>query len=80
MKRLTFWFLAFFLVAVVLQVANGSYGADVGWECDAASHYMNGLLIRDYLAQGAPSSPMSYAMNYYGHYPKVGIGQWPPLF
>ena len=37
-------------------------------------------MVRDYIAQGFPSSPTAFAQNYYAHYPKVGLGHWPPAF
>ncbi|NNE44124.1 MAG: hypothetical protein HKN12_07935, partial [Gemmatimonadetes bacterium] len=43
-------------------------------------HYVTGLMIRDYVAGLAPGSPMTYAEDYYLHYPKVAFGHWPPVF
>lgn len=37
-------------------------------------------MVRDYIAQGFPSNPTAFAQNYYAHYPKVGLGHWPPVF
>jgi hypothetical protein len=37
-------------------------------------------MIRDYLLAVPWTSPLDYARNYYGHYPKIAIGNWPPLF
>jgi hypothetical protein len=43
---------------------------------DEPTHLMNGLLVRDYLAGGFPSSPLAFAKKYYLHYPKIAIGMW----
>jgi hypothetical protein len=37
-------------------------------------------MVHDYLIHGLGSSPVSYAREYYAHYPKVAIGNWPPGF
>ncbi len=37
-------------------------------------------MIRDYLAAGLPQPPLEYAKQYYQHYPKIGLGHWPPTF
>lgn len=47
---------------------------------DAAAHYVTSLMIRDYVALGAPASPVEFAGNYYLHYPRVAFGIWPPLY
>jgi hypothetical protein len=38
---------------------------------DEAAHFMNGLLIRDYLTQGLGNNPMHFAEQYYLSYPKL---------
>jgi 4-amino-4-deoxy-L-arabinose transferase-like glycosyltransferase len=37
-------------------------------------------MIRDYLVQGFPGNPVSFAKAFYLHYPRVAFGLWPPLF
>lgn len=46
---------------------------------DEPSHFMTGLMIRDYAARAFPSNPIRFAKQYYLHYPKVAFGSWPPL-
>jgi len=71
---------AFFLaLALAAQWAAGVYTSDLNGG-DEASHFINGLLVHDYIADGFPGNPVSYAIGYYLHYPKVAIGHWPPLF
>ncbi len=76
-------FTALYLLCLALalagQVAFGGYSSDLYWK-DEASHYINGLLIHDYVAEGFPGNPIDYAIQYYLHYPKVAIGHWPPLY
>lgn len=76
-------FIAYFLFALIAAVAGqalaGAYASDLHWS-DEASHYVNGLLIHDYIAHGLLNNPIHFAIGYYANYPKVAIGHWPPLF
>ena len=64
---------------VLLQWIGGAYSAEFSGYPDEPSHYLSGLMIRDYLASGFPVSPVPYAENYYLHYPKIAFGMWGPL-
>ena len=68
------------LIFGVLQGAGGAYAAGFDGDPDEPSHVMTGLLIRDYLAQWPSGSPLTWAEQYYVHYPRVAFGHWPPLF
>ena len=65
---------------IVLQSLRGAYTSGFGADPDEPAHYVTGLLVRDYLAQGLRQHPMRFAENYYIHYPRVALGQWPPAF
>jgi hypothetical protein len=71
--------LCFLLVAGIQHWSGASQGAFDGYP-DEPSHYLGGLIVRDYLAAGLPMSPRAYAINYYLHIPYFAIGYWPPLF
>jgi GT2 family glycosyltransferase len=47
---------------------------------DEAAHVVTSLMVREYARsavwEGQP--PMRFARHYYRHYPKVGLGHWPP--
>jgi hypothetical protein len=73
-------FLVFLAAAVSLQWFAGAYGADFAGDPDEPAHYVTGLMVRDYIAAGMPGPPLRYAQAYYSHYPKVGLGHWPPVF
>ena len=60
-----------FLVTVGLQWFASAYSSEFGSDPDESSHYVTGLLVRDYIAQGFPSSPLRFAEDYYLHYPRV---------
>ena len=77
-------FLTMALVALMLvrsmQIHADADQASFGAYPDEPSHYLSGLMVRDYIAHGFPGSPVQYAMNYYLHVPYFAIGHWPPLF
>jgi hypothetical protein len=65
---------------VFLQWLAGALTAEFSGYPDEASHYISGLLVRDYAAAGFPSGPMGFAQDFYMRYPYMAIGHWPPLF
>ena len=68
------------LVAVALLQWQPAPFAEFSGYPDEASHYLSGLLVRNYIAAGFPSSPIPYAEKFYIQYPYIGIGHWPPFF
>ena len=64
---------------VLLQWMGRAYQSEFGAFPDEPAHFITGLMIRDYVASGCPSSPIEYAEDYYLHYPKVAFGMWGPL-
>ena len=81
-RGLVFAILAVLALAVIVfqQQAGGAFVAEFSANnADEASHYVTGLLFTDYARAGFPS-PLAFARDYYLHYPKVGIGHWPPLY
>ena len=64
----------------IFHIASGSPGAELGSHPDEAAHFVTGLMVRDYLTSGFHESPLKYADSYYMHYPKIGLGIWPPFF
>jgi len=63
-----------------LQWRANAYESEFGGNADEPAHYVTGLMVHDYVAQGFPGAPVAFARNYYVHYPKVALGHWPPLF
>jgi 4-amino-4-deoxy-L-arabinose transferase-like glycosyltransferase len=72
--------LLLFAVTVLLHWYIGTFHSEFGRYQDEGMHYVTGLLIHDYVASGDWKHPMAFARNYYLHFPKVGLGQWPPVF
>jgi hypothetical protein len=75
----------FFLYAAVLtlglQIKDGAFLAEL---CtvypDEAPHYVNGLLIANYVSEELGQPPLAFAKTFFLHFPKVSIGHWPPFF
>jgi hypothetical protein len=63
-----------------LQWSSGAYQSDIGVHADEASHYVTGLMVRDYFLHGLGRNPMAFVQDYYDHYPKVALGHYPPGF
>lgn len=67
-------------LAVALQWADGAFERPWTTEPDEASHFLNGLMARDYFVSGMGEHPLRYAERYYAHYPRIALGHYPPLF
>jgi hypothetical protein len=68
------------IFVAVFHLVSGSPFAELGSHPDEAAHYVTGLMVHDYLAGGMHGSPLHFADDYYRHYPKIGLGIWPPFF
>ena len=73
-------FVVFLAFAVILQALSGAYAVDFAGNPDEPAHYVTGVMVRDYLAAFPWQPPMTFARNFYSHYPIVAIGHWPPMF
>lgn len=73
-------FCVLFLAVIAVQITAGAYHGERDNYSDEAAHFMNGLLVRDYLRDGLGQNPIKFAEEYYLNYPKIAPGMWPPLF
>jgi hypothetical protein len=73
-------FLFFALAASALHILAGTYGSECGRFGDEGMHFVTSLFLKDFLLSGQWSQPMQFARDFYLHFPKVGLGNWPPLF
>jgi len=78
-RRLAVFGFALVLV-IAVQAWTGAARVERGIYSDDAAHFMNGMLVRDYLLQAPGSDPVAFAEQYYIHYPKIAPLMWPPLF
>jgi hypothetical protein len=65
---------------VTLQALGGAYASGFGGYPDESMHLVTSLMVRDFIAGLDFHHPWQFAQEYYLHYPKVGIGHWPPVF
>ena len=65
-------FLALIVVAVIAQWLTGVYRSDLSQWPDEGAHYINGLLVHDYVIEGLPGSPLSTELAIY----EVGISYY----
>lgn len=81
-----FWsimmFIFIYLVVLFFQCEEVAFTNEFGGHPDEAAHYVTGLMVSDYLSSvfNNAQDPLTYAKNYYYHYPKVAFGHWPPVF
>lgn len=72
-------FVGYLAVAVLLHAWLGGFQSDHGAFEDEPAHLVTALMLRDWFASGALLEPRAFVEAYYVHYPKVGLGQWPPV-
>jgi hypothetical protein len=60
----------------VMVSAHSWYAGFSG--ADEPSHFLNGYFISNYIKWHLGSNPLAFATEYYVHYPKISIGNWPP--
>ncbi|MBI4904576.1 MAG: glycosyltransferase [Acidobacteria bacterium] len=65
-------------VAAITQIGSGAYTADFAGHPDEPAHFVSAVMVSRFLDTPF-QSPLHFASRYYAHYPKVGIGHWPPL-
>jgi hypothetical protein len=78
--RGVFFCAAIFCLLIAMQYRSRAFWADVAADSDEPAHVTTSLMVRDYLVQAFPHSPLAFARDFYAHYAKVAIGHWPPLF
>jgi len=79
-------------LALTFQRLQDAWTSEFGGHPDEAGHYVTGLFVRDAVAwagnglvsgfgeHGAVAGGKAFAEKYYKHYPKIGLGVWPPFF
>jgi Dolichyl-phosphate-mannose-protein mannosyltransferase len=73
-------FLVYFGFTLTLLRVSGAFQSGFDHHADEPPHFVTGLMLRDYVAQGFPTTPMAFATDFYLHYPQVAFGHWPPVF
>jgi 4-amino-4-deoxy-L-arabinose transferase-like glycosyltransferase len=65
--------------AAVMTFITAARDEDFWWS-DGPSFALNGEMLRDYLASGFRLDPMSFALEWFRHYPALSISLYPPIF
>lgn len=47
---------------------------------DESAHFLNSYFISSYLKGHIGGNPLTFATDFYVHYPKISIGHWPPAY
>lgn len=71
------------LALVALQGGSGAWGGEFDRHEDDAPHYVSALAVHDFVVAGpvlAPGQWLDWLGQFYLHYPKMTLGQWPPLY
>jgi glycosyltransferase involved in cell wall biosynthesis len=68
------------VVLLAVQISGGAFQAEFSGHPDEPAQFVSGLMVYDYLANLPRENPISWAGQYYLHYPQVAIGHWPPGF
>jgi hypothetical protein len=66
--------------AFAIQFAVGAYRVGLGSYSDEPAHFLNALVLRDYLTTAFGTNPIDFARDFYFSYPKIAPIVWPPLF
>ena len=71
------WFL---LLLVTIVLSRGMTKGEPSYANDETRHVMNGVFMRDLMADMPLKHPMQYAYEYYSKYPAIALPHWPPFF
>jgi hypothetical protein len=66
-------------VCIAVQLAVGAYRSDHSQAGDEAAYFVSSLMIADYFAHHLLSNPLTFASEYYRHFPRVTVGHYPPM-
>ena len=82
LEKLVPWlvFVIVLLEVCVLQWIGGAYSSGFGGHPDEAAHFVSAIMVLDFVkGLGGHHQPVAFARDFYLHYPKVAIGNWPPF-
>jgi 4-amino-4-deoxy-L-arabinose transferase-like glycosyltransferase len=68
-------------IAIALQgrMAAGVLASDLAAP-DPPAQFTTGVMVHDYLRYALWSNPVAFAESFYVRFPKVALGQWPPVY
>ena len=68
------------LILVAIPMLREINKGELHLNVDETRHAMGGVFLHDFLRDFPLRWPLQYAYEYYGKYPAVSIGHWPPGF
>lgn len=68
------------ILLLVIQTLGSAWTAEFDGFPDESAQFVSGQLLRQFVITMHVHDPMGWAGQYYLHYPKVGIGHWPPAY
>ncbi len=63
-----------------MQYTGGAWTAEFDGYPDESAQFVTGRMVWEYMRDLPRENPVSWAGQYYLHYPKVAMGHWPPLY
>ncbi|MDF1837685.1 MAG: glycosyltransferase family 39 protein [Planctomycetota bacterium] len=73
------WLGLYLLLALGGRYMAGAHLDGYGSYEDEPAHMVTASMMRGYATAPDPLNPLAYVKDYYLHFPKVGVGQWPPV-
>ena len=71
---------AYLCFCLLVQATTGAWRADFSEYPDEPSHFVGAAMVRTWLMSGHWFTPLSFARDYYRHFPYFAVGYWPPAF
>ena len=68
---------AFIAAAAIFSMSDVGSGSPIS---DGGSHFVTGLLAFDWIHAKHLSDPLQFGIEYFKHFPYIGLLLWPPLF
>jgi hypothetical protein len=79
-RQLAIIWILYVSFCLLIQFQAGAWTAPFSTYPDEPAHFVGSIMVRDYLTSGFHVSPLTFATQYYDHYPFFALGHWPPLF
>ena len=73
------WLGIYVVLALAGRYMAGAHMGGYGSYEDEPAHMVTASMMRSYVTGPEPWHPLQYVRDYYLHFPKVGVGQWPPV-
>ncbi len=82
-QKIIRYFIIFLVYLLVISIVNfyaNAFSSELGATSDEPAHYLTVLMFIKYFGSSFPANPLHFFQDFYLHYPKIGLGNWPPAF